>query len=57
MKVLSILGIIASAVLLVSVPSLGDGKASGQEFAPIAALLGLFFLALSIVALVQSNKK
>jgi len=57
MKAMSILGIVASAVLLLFVPFLGEGGASGKEFAPLALLLGLFFLALSIIALVKSNKK
>jgi hypothetical protein len=57
MKAMSILGIVASAVLLLFVPFLVDGGASGKEFAPLALLLGLFFLALSIIALVKSNKK
>tara|TARA_B100000902_G_scaffold394266_1_gene450238 strand:- start:221 stop:394 length:174 start_codon:yes stop_codon:yes gene_type:complete len=57
MKAMSILGIVASAVMLLFVPSLIDGGASGVEFSPLALLFGLFFLALSIVALVKSNKK
>jgi len=57
MKALSIIGIIVSGIFLVwsLLAGTSDGRISMEEFFPVCVVVGLYFLALSIVALVKKK--